>query len=244
MRRFRLTWLRAHSPVVRGAAAECAAALEAALAAYLRRLNERLGEEGDLLRGPVGAHPATGSFELGRMIDYVHENPRKTATPIVEVAVHYPWSSQRAYDGLSLAPFANVGRAEAILGPHAARARTADRPDLEDLAPSRVPEATPDTLLAAAADTFGLAPWRLAGRERGPRLNAARALFLRLAALEGYSLARLAPVLDRSVAATYRFARPIDDRAVRIARTLVRTAGICGHLVRASSSPSEKEILT
>lgn len=217
--------------VAEGPAAELSRDLTAALIQHGREVNRHRGLEGRLLRGPVEAVRAPSAVELARMIRYVHENPTRTAAPIVRRAVEYRWSSGRAYAGLTLAPLANVARALALLGPSARRA-AGPGAALADARPATAPGALPEQCLAAAAEAHGLAPEALSGPGRGPRLVAARSLFLHLARLESYPVARVAHLIGRSQPQASRLAaRRVDERDLRVARSLLRDPGIRGRLL-------------
>ena len=209
--------------VAEGAVDDHRLRLEAALATYTRVFNQRHDLRGRLLRGPVEAFGVLGREELLRLLCYVHENPLRTRPPLVERAIDYRWSSQRAYVGLSLAGIANVERALALLGPLAWRA-AAPRPPLADLERAAAPTAAPHAILAAAAEAYGVPVGSLSGDGRAAVYLRARALYLHLGLIEGYTLTQLAPVLRRSLAQASRIAAagPSDERALRVGRTLLR----------------------
>lgn len=207
--------------------------LDAALKAYLRAFNRRW-EGAGLLRGSVAAVAVPDADELARAVRYVHANPTRTQPPLAGRPIDYPWSSARAFAGLSLAGVVSVERAAALLGPPARRVAGV-RPPLADIEPSSVPTASPRTLLAAAADVYGVPPWELPGGGRDRRLVSARALFVRLGRIEGYVLMQLAPFLDRGHQQLSNLARApaVPDTALRIARTLLRDAALRHRLARA-----------
>lgn len=125
---------------------------------------------------------------------------------------------------------ANVPRARELLGPRIERAVGSIRV-LADLQPLVVPTASPGVLLAAAAATYGLCPAELAGPSRRWPAPEARCPFVRLGELESYTHAQLAVALDRTRARVSQLAaRPVDEIAVRIARTLVRDPRLKRHL--------------
>ncbi len=201
--------------------------LENALHAYTRSFNAKHGRDGRLLRGPVEAHSRIQEpFELTRAIRYVHVNPCATQPPLVERARHFPWSSRRAFLGLSLAEIANVPRVfELCADPRLVRRVVGQPAALPDLDPVPAPTASLDTLLHAAADVYGVPPWDVAGRSRAPRVRSARALLVRLALLESYSLEQAGLVIGRTKSWMCKLAAsPLEgeERALGIARTLVR----------------------
>lgn len=201
--------------------------LESALHGYTRAFNARHGLDGRLLRGPVAAHPRVPEpFELVRLINYVHNNPCDHKHPLVERARHYPWSSRRAYIGLSLSGIANVARAfELVADPRLVRRLIGQPASLADLDPVPAPTASLDTLLQAAADVYGVPPWDVAGTSRAPRLAMARGLLVRLARLESYTLEQAGGAIGRTKSWMCKLAAtPLDgeERALRIARTLIR----------------------
>jgi hypothetical protein len=206
--------------------------LEAGLKAYLRSFNRR-HSGGGVLRGPIDARPIADEDELLRTIRYDHDNPVRTRNPLVDRAIDFPWSSARAFAGLSLARAANVARAVARLGPAAYRL-TAPRPPLADLEPSRTPSASPEMLLFASADVYGVRPWDLPSPKRVAPLPEARALFLRLGQLESYSVRRLAPFLHRSQqqGSLLVCGVAVAEQALRLARTLLRDRGLRRRLPR------------
>jgi len=197
---------------------------QAALTRYIRAFNRFRGVSSGLLRGGIDDRLITDGFEVGRAIHYVHRNPVRVSVPLVEHAVEYRWSSQREFDGLSLAGIANVERALALLGPRAGSwLRGAARVDLADATPSLAPMATLGTLVAAAAQVHGVPWWSLAGKGHAPAVQAVRALLVRLGQLEGYSLSELASVTGRAKTTIFDWgAVECPARALRIARTLYR----------------------
>lgn len=222
-----------HVHVIAEAAADRAKRwFSAGIEAYLRAFNRRW-RGGGVLRDPIDARPIPDEDGLLRAIRYDHENPLRTRVPLVERAIDYPWSGARAFAGLSLAPAANVERATELIGPLASRLRDA-RPPLADLDPRTVPVAGPRTLILAAADVYGTRPWDLPSPKRAAPLPEARALFLRLGQLEGYSARRLAPLIHRSQQQASVLVRrvAVGERALRIARTLVRDPALHGRLPR------------
>ena len=215
--------------------------LDQALTTYVRAFNRRHGARGWLLRGPPEATVPIDAFELARTIRYVHENPVKAG--MVDHAFEFPWSSQRAFAGLTLARSANVERACAMVGggqgaPAGGSQALIGRlrgvsVALADLEPAAVPSATPGILLAAAAETYGVSAMALAGPCRDEALTLTRALFLALGRLESYSLAQLGPFLARKRSQLYRLTESsVPDDALRIARTLLRTPGLRRRLPR------------
>jgi hypothetical protein len=224
--------------VVEGPLAEILPLTNDALWGYTQSFNRRHGLSGPLLRGPVTAIAKHDAFELMRTIDYVHDNPTACDPPIVERAVHFEWSSARAFAGLSLAPFPNVARARALLGRERVRLR---RPELADLDAVAVPSVHPRQILIAAAQTFGVDPAEVVSSSRARGAIAARQGFVRIGRLESYTDAQLAPFLRRTRQRITQIAsRPIDDAALRIARTLLRHAAFRRRIDRwVTACPSE-----
>jgi len=214
--------------VAEGPPAAFAARLEAALLAYTRAHNRRHGRSGRLLRGPVVATPVPGAFELGRAIRYVHENP--VTAGLVESAVHWPWSSARAFAGLARPRHARVARARALVDPRASRMLGRPHP-LATAGPLEVPLAHPGAIFLAAAQALEVDPATILGRARAPAPTAGRALFVRLGILEGYEHRQLAPTLDVTRQRVSQLAsvevEPID---LRRARTLLRDPDLREHL--------------
>jgi hypothetical protein len=168
--------------------------------------------------------------ELARQIAYVHENPVRLRSPIVSEDVHFEWSSARAYAGLSLARFTNVARALTLLGKE--RRRVVRRPvPLADLAPARFPDGPLDLVLAAAAQAYELPASALAGAGLDPEAVAARAVYVALGRLEGFSTEHLAAPLGRTARRVSQLAAgPVDLGGVRIARTLLRLPALRARL--------------
>lgn len=177
--------------VVAGAGAEAARALRATLVTYTRAFNRRRGGEGSLVEDAVEAFCRPAPDALAKTIRYVHHNPLKTTPPLVRQAYEYPWSSARAFAGLSLAGVANVALAREMLG-QSARAVGGVAPPLVGAEPLPAPGAAPGTLLGAVAETYGLPIEELWGAGRGANVCEARAAFLQLGRLESYSLQMLA----------------------------------------------------
>jgi hypothetical protein len=222
---------------------EGVASAAAALRAYARSFNRRhgLGGGGGLLRGPVHATPVPDPEELARAIRYVHENPVRTNPPMARRAIDFEWSSARDFAGLSADPAANVSRARALLGPSRAARAVGFVPAIAPLDRSRVPRELPGLLLAAAAQAFRLRPDDLAGGGRGPEVAAARRVYVRLGALESYSHAQLAPFLGRSrTRVTEISAEPVDERHVRIARTLLAEPGLRARLLGSGAGGTDR----
>lgn len=191
-----------------------------ALVAYTRSFNARHGFSGQLLRGPVLAIPKRTPFELKRLIDYVHENPCATKPPVVQLPVHFEWSSARPFAGLSLAPFPNVARARELLGKERLRLR---RPAPAGLEPVCVSTVHPTEILVAAAQAYGVDPSLVMGKSRETAVVAARRLFVVLGSLESYDCVQLAPFLGVTRQRTWQMGREgACEGAVRIGRTLVR----------------------
>lgn len=208
--------------VAEGETSRVAAALGLALRGYTRSVNRRRGVRGPLLRGPVAAVSAPSAFEVGRMIRYVHRNPTDTHPPIVETDVAYPWSSARAYAGLSRTGFPATARARTLLGSDARRFLPKGFP-LADLEPSSVPSARPETLLVAAAQTFGVLAEDVLRDARAVAVRRARSTFVALGRLESYRGPQLAGTLGLTRQRVSQLAAEADLEAVRVARTLVRT---------------------
>lgn len=219
-----LAWaiMRTHLHVVaEGPPAHVVRWLTEAMHAYVYRFNQR--HDGDaILRGPVDLRVITNAYELGRGIEYVHDQPIKGARPIVPQSIEYEWSSLREYQGLSAAGIANIDRGRLLMSPHASRFLFAPwRPDLSDLIPRKVPTVTPETILTATAQALMLSRAKIVGGGKTPELAAARALYVRVARLEGYDQCQVGPAIDRSQPRISTLERaPTDDSIVRIVRTL------------------------
>jgi len=209
--------------VAEGGAAPLARRLEHELVTYTRAFNRRHGRRGRLLRGPVAWAPRIEcGRELARALHYVHENPLQTRTPLVAHAHEYPWSSRRAFAGLSLATHANTGRARELLGKDASWI-SGPRIRFADVDPVPAPTVGLATLLGAAAQVFGVPPASILDGRRTPEVQAARALFVQLARLEAFSLSQTGGFLGRDKSMCCRLAaRPVPVRALEIARTLTR----------------------
>ncbi len=225
--------------VVEGSPAYAPDALQAAMVAYTRLQNRHRGRATRALRGHVEFTRKVDACELARAIRYVHDNPLKTQAPLSPI--EHPFSSQRAFSGLSYHGLAAVPRALALVGPHARWAAGDPPPPLADLEPVPVPTVRPPLILAAAAQTYGLPTSHLPGPGRSPALCAARGVFVRLGVLEAYDREQLAPFLGRSRSQTSRLAEFAPDQAVRMARTLIRDPGLCRRLLRSvpQASPSD-----
>jgi hypothetical protein len=224
--------------VVEGELERVRAELEMAFRIYARSFNARHGDE-VFLRGPVTAIPAPSERELARMIAYVHENP--VPPRLVAKPIHFEWSSARDYGGLSRAGLTDVARARVLIGrEHAWRVKL-EAPALADLEPGRVPCASPELLLAATAQTYGLLPSELAGSGRKPILFRARGVYARLGRLESYHGAQLAPALDLTRQRISQLASgEVDDLGVRIARTIVSTPELRARLRPSANFPGWK----
>jgi hypothetical protein len=228
--------------VVEGPLAEIVPLTNDALWGYTQSFNRRHGLSGPLLRGPVTAIAKHDAFELMRTIDYVHDNPTTCDPPIVERAVHFEWSSARAFAGLSLAAFPNVARARALLGRERVRIW---RPELADLDPVRVPSVQPHHILVAAAQTYGVDPSEMLSRSRAAAVMAARATFVRVGRLEAYDDGQLAPDLGRSRQRIWQIgALAVDERATRIARTLLRHGPFLERVKRWSRQRPSSDLLS
>ncbi len=96
--------------------------------------------------------------------------------------------------------------------------------ELADLGPEPRPRFGAGQVLAAAAEAYGLPVQALVGCERKGRPLAARATFLRLALLEGFSVSRVAALIGRCQARASRIGARVEvsERALRVARTLLR----------------------
>ncbi len=232
--------------IVAGLADDAGRALEAALGAYARAFSWRHERRRMLLRGPVRDHGAiTDAFELGRAIYYVHANPVRTRVPIVERAVDYRWSSQRAFAGLSLGPYAAVPLALKMLGPKAASWVGGPRVEVADAAPAPAPTAPMEVLLAAAAEVYGVPGEDVLSRSRAPAVAGPRALFVRLGRLEGFKLRQLGGFLGRGRSTAGDLdCVDVSERAVRIARTLIRTPAFRRQLpaIALSIPPSDRPL--
>jgi hypothetical protein len=121
---------------------------------------------------------------------------------------------------------ANVARAVALCpDPRHARRLKGGRLRLADVGAVPAPTASLETLLAAAADVYGVSPWDLAGTSRARVLVLGRILYGRLGRLESYSLEQLGAAIGRKRSWMCQLAiAPLPDaeRALAIARTLLR----------------------
>jgi hypothetical protein len=150
----------------------------------------------------------------------------RTKTPIVAEAHHFEWSSARAFAGLSRAPTTDVTRALALLGDERRRV-VRSCPKLEDLAPAAFPVAGVELVLAAAAQTFGVAAADVAAVGRAPLVAAARGVYVTLGRLEGFRDPQLAAPLGRTARRVSQLAAgAVDLAGVRIARTLLRVPAL------------------
>jgi hypothetical protein len=212
--------------VVEGSGERACARARGVFSGYTRAFNARRGRSGPLLRGAVHAATARTARELARQISYVHDNPLRTKPPIVTRAHHFEWSSARAFVGLSRAPFANVSRALELMGDER-RWVVPARPALEGLTPALSPSSSVELLLAAGAQTFGVASCDLSGSSLAPEVVAARAVYVALGRLEGYLDVQLAAPLGRTDRRVSQIALgPVDLVGVRIGRTLLRNAAL------------------
>jgi REP element-mobilizing transposase RayT len=218
--------------------------VEAAIKRHARAFNRAHADEVPLLRGPVVSIPKESAIEIARSIRYVHGNPVKTDPPMVQYAVEYPWSSARAFAGLSRVGFVDVARALELCGTSAPW--TIPRGyRLADLAPAVVPSASPALILAAAAQTFGVDPLDVAGDGREPALVAARGVCVALGRLESYHGSQLAPGLGRTRQRLSQIAAAgVDEEGVRIARTLLRVAALRARLPGIRPALSRRESLS
>jgi hypothetical protein len=214
--------------VVRGDPDALEGQLRCVLAGYVRWLRKEHGIR-VVLRDDVKAILVPeDSFEISRAIRYVHDNPVKAR--MVERAIDFPWSTQREYNGLSLAGHADRATARAITGREYDRC-LAWRPEAADLVPLEVPLVHPAAILAAAAQTFGVLPEDMVARKNDGPLALARACYAQLGRLEGYHDPQLHKTLKRTRERTGQYARDVlPADAVCIARTLLRDPGLRAHL--------------
>jgi hypothetical protein len=211
--------------------------LQAVLAEYTRRFNAEHGRSGKLFDWLKAQDAITTPAALAKTIHYVHANALDL--PGIRRAVQWPWSTQRSFDGLSLARAAAVRRVEAGLGRDAWRVRSPldESIGLTDAVAIPVPRYSLPLLLSAAAQVHLVPPADLPGKTRRPGVKDARALFLALAKLEGHSLTAAAKHLDRVPSwATPRLAG-VPQLAIQIARTLIDTPTLSTHIVLAAGVP-------
>jgi hypothetical protein len=204
------------------------ASVDMAFRIYARSFNARHRED-VFLRGPVTSLEAPSERELARMIHYVHAQP--LPPKIVTDPIHFEWSSARAYAGLSRTGLTDLGRARALLGrEHGWRVRV-EGPALADLETTPVPSASPETILAAVAQTFGLLSFELSGAGRNRLLTRARVVYARLGQLESYHASQLAPALDVTRQRIWQLtSSQVEALDLRIARTLFRTPALRARL--------------
>jgi len=214
--------------VAEGAADDVTRRLTDALVRYTRAYNLRHGVRGRLLRGPVASVPSTTREQLATTIHYNHDNPLRTRHPLAERQVEYPWSSAREFAGLCLAGRANVRRARQLLGTEARRALWGlDAPAVTDLDPVAAPRFALEVILGAAAAAHGLAAEAIAGDGRSSGPVAARAAYVALAGLEGFTLEQAGAAIGRSRAQACRLrAEAAGAAGVRVARTLLVTPAL------------------
>jgi hypothetical protein len=204
---------------------------------YTKWFNARHERSGALLRGPVTVIAARSSREVARQIDYVHENPLKTRTPLVTDETFFEWSSARAFAGLSRGKLPNVPRALAVLGKDRRRV-VRPGPPLEDLARAAFPSVGAGLVLAAAAQVFGVTSGELVGGGLAPEAVAARAVYVTLGRLEGFRDGHLAAPLGRTRRRVSQIGSgPVHLVGVRIARTLIRVPGLRARLGAVISEP-------
>jgi REP element-mobilizing transposase RayT len=194
------------------------------LEAYARWFNARHKGKEKLFHDKVGVFPCPDEGAVFTKLDYVHQNPVRSN--LTRLGVEYVSSSAREYAALSLGETVNLKRGLELLGE---RAWTAidPIPPLADLDPGRFPAARPELLLAASAEAFGLTPEDLVDDGRAAAVLNARACFLKLGKLETYGVESLAPLIRYKPSFAYELAkRPVPDRGLRIARTLIRTPAL------------------
>lgn len=238
--------------VVEGEPAHTRRWLDRGLTTYARAFRRRHGrseaegqpdpgeDDGALLRGPIHVTDAVpGPDELARTIYYVHENPVKSR--LVDEPFEHPWSSARAFAGLSLAPSASVDRALDRLGaPPLWKIGVSRAPPLGGIDKMPAPTASPAMLLHAIADTYGLRPWAIASKRQSETFTVPRAAFLRLGKLEGYQVDQLAPYLAKSRSHAFRLANvSAPDAPVQVARALLGNPAIRCRLRRTWPVPNE-----
>ena len=210
-------------------------ALHSAIEVYTRAHNRRHDEEGSLVRREVVAIPCRDQEQLATTVHYVHDNPRKGRLAAGR-QVDYPWSGARAFGGLEIGGLADVERTRAALGSFVARAlRALGAPRLTDLHPLPAPENPLPLIVGAAAASRGQAAGTLGSPRRSASLHAARAVAAKLALLEGFHLAQIAPHLGRSRSQIFKLSHDpaASDHAVRVARTLLRDQALRSTLRRA-----------
>lgn len=222
-----LAWciMPTHVHVILHAAAEAARQImKRVLAGYARWYNAHRGEEHRLFRDEIEAYPCHDAGVFFTKLLYVHENPLRAG--MATLAIDYFWSSARELAGFSLAETVNLRKTLEVLGPIAWDAID-PLPPLADLEPARFPGASPELIRAAAAEAYGLTPGAFFDRERAKETALARALFLKLGQLESYSVTDLAPLAGVKRARAYElFGLEVPERALRIARTLIRTPSL------------------
>jgi hypothetical protein len=165
------------------------------------------------------------------MIRYVHKNPLDTHPPLVAHAVEFPWSSARAYAGLTRASPANPERARTLLGPDAHGVTPSLPFKLASLEPASSPTVSLETLVEAAGQAYSVLGAHLRSNRRAPVLAAARSVFVALGRLESYRDRHLAAFLGRTRARAWQLRNDdVDLEGVRVARTLLRVPGLRAQL--------------
>lgn len=217
--------------LIEGGPAEATQRLSRALGRFAAFASPR--RDVPLALSKIVALEKEGAAELKFNILYVNRKNAASVPGIVR-PLEYTWSGERAFIGLRVSSPAAVERALELLGPKRFSVQSPTLP-LLGLGASRFPAAHPEVLGAAVADALSVPPWTLAGAGRAPRERLARAAFLRLARLEGYSLREIAPLIGRSESRASRLLRTaeIDEKLLRIARTLASEPDVARHLPRA-----------
>jgi hypothetical protein len=180
--------------------------------------------QGQLFVDPFDFRAKTTEAEIKNAVKYLHENPTKAG--MVARSWEYPWSSARAFIGLTRVSCVSVDKVRQVLGKLAQYAVEDEPPPTPDLGPIDIPMTTLPVLLGAASQTYALDPLAL-GTHYAQGLRAVRTLFVRLARLEGYSVSTIARYLQRVRQYVLKLSKaPVDPEAFRIARTLARVPSL------------------
>lgn len=186
--------------LVRSPRATLSAGMKRLGAGFTQRMNWEHDWDGPMFRGRFRSLLVLDERHLLELVAYLHLNPVRSG--LVEHPCRSPWTSHRAYVGLSAPPdwlsmdavrsaFGGVAPlAEYVEGripsrgdlpdasPPADPAELAERPFLAPAIRAREPSATPSpsAVLAVVADLAQVSPESLRVARRGPRANPARRL--------------------------------------------------------------------
>jgi hypothetical protein len=180
--------------------------------------------QGQLFLEPIDFRPKSTESDIKNAVKYHHENPKRAN--LVAMAWEYPWSSARAFVGLTRVSCVDVTKVRSVLGHLAPYVVEDPVPPTPDLEPVETPRTTLPVLLAAAAQTYHVDPAHL-GPNYAQRLRHVRVLFVRLARCEGYDI----PIIARYLKKVRQYVEAlgkgsVDPEAFRIARTLAMTPSL------------------